>query len=532
MNNLSEHLLELVILASVFFAGWLLGAPLRRRAISAAHPLAVLVGPLATPLIILVFSALLWWVPGWLLGIKGSDWTRDNATLLNIWSEFWGITLALYFLEGAGLMIYRLRGRVFPLPGLMRNLLGGVLLGAAALALVHYKMGVNVSPLLASTALLTAIIGFALQGVLGNLLAGMSIHLTRSTHPGDWVTMGDMEGEVLQTNWRETHLRTVGGHILIVPNSKLADGVVHNMSWPTPIRQHSLFVDANYESAPAEVIAALLAAAQSIPAVLHDPSPKAFVCAYKDFGIGYELRIWTNQHQNRTPISGEINRMIWYQFKRRGIDIPFPMSDKLLCDFLEVVHTHQQRPPPAEDMVQRVRALQHSEFITRLFVDAAGQALPGEAELKSLAPLLHVVRYTTGETVFRQGETGETCYVVIRGRLHGRMEFKEAQQTNEFDLATGALCGEMSLVTGLPRTATITALNEVELLEISQAAFALLLALRPEIPERLAQFVAERAAQNTQTYERLKAVQAGDFATALKRESLLQRFKRLLGQSK
>ncbi|TAN37353.1 MAG: mechanosensitive ion channel [Verrucomicrobia bacterium] len=523
-KEIAAHLVEIAALTLMLVIGWLGGLPLRRRAAHSPSPLGALLEPLATPLAVLVLSVLLKFAGDQLPKISA----LGNDALLDAWLAVWVVVTALAALEGIAALIYRLRGRAFPLPSLLRNLVRGALLGTAILVVLRYGMKINIAPLLASTALLTAIIGFALQGVLGNLLAGMSIHLTRSTHPGDWIAMGEAEGEVLQTNWRETHLRSVAGHTLIVPNSKLADATVHNMSWPTPLRRHSLFVGASYDAAPADVIQALLDAAASVPLVLRDPPPKAFPIEFKDFGINYELRIWTDQHQNRAPISGEVNRMIWYQFKRRGIEIPFPMSDKLLCDFMAVVNTQRNLPAPPEEAARRVHALQHSAFLTRLFVDAAGQPLLAEHDLVPLAPLLRFVRYTTGETIFRQGDAGESCFVVVRGQLRGRVEFQDATPPNEFDLPTGALCGEMSLVTGLPRTATLTAPEEVELLEIPLAAFTRLLALRPEIPEKLAQLVAERAAQNTQNYARLKAVGA-NAAHALQRASLLQRFKRLLG---
>ncbi len=522
-KQITEHIIELAVLAAILVIGWLIGLPLRRRAARHPTPLGALLEPLATPLVVLLLSAL--------LRLAGDALPRfsalGNDKLLTAWLAIWAVVTALALLEGLVAIFFRLRGAAFPLPGLLRNLARGLLLGAAVLAVLRYGMGVNISPLLASTALITAIIGFALQGVLGNLLAGMSIHITRSLRPGDWISAGETEGEVLQTNWRETHLRSTAGHTLIVPNSKLADATVHNMSWPTPVRRHSLYVGASYEAAPAEVIAALLESAAAVPEVLRDPAPAAFPIEFKDFGINYELRIWTSQHQRRTPISGEVNRMIWYQFKRRHIEIPFPMSDKLLCDFMEVVN-HQKHQPPAErEAARRVRALQRSDFLTRLFVDAAGQPLLAEADLAQLAPLLRFVRYTAGETIFRQGDTGESCYVIAGGKLRGRVEYQDSTPPADFDLPAGALCGEMSLVTGLPRTATLTAPEEVELLEISMEAFARLLALRPELPERLASLVADRAAQNAQNYERLKAV--GATTLVLKRDSLLQRFKRLLG---
>ena len=94
--------------------------------------------------------------------------------------------------------------------------------------------------LLTSTAIVTGVIGFAMQGVLGNLLAGMSLHACRSMAVGDWIEVDGMVGQVTLVNWRETRLRTTGGHVVIVPNGKLADATIRNFSCahePAPPRR-------------------------------------------------------------------------------------------------------------------------------------------------------------------------------------------------------------------------------------------------------------------------------------------------------
>ena len=531
MNNMPAQLLPWVLMGAILAVAWVGVLPLRRRRRAAENAgrsgaNLVMLAHIAWPLAVLLLSALAAAL-AYTHGLT-ARWLDGRLPLLRAWLEFWSVAYVIYLVEGLAVFACMVRGRAFPIPGLLLNLLRVVLLAAAALAVLRNELGVNIAPVLASTALLTAIVGFALQGVLGNLLAGLSIHLTRSIHPADWITVGDVEGLVTETNWRETHLRTTAGHVLILPNSKLADAVVHNMSWPNPRRRHSIFVGASYNDAPAMVIRALVDSAEAVPAVLHDPAPAAFPVEFKDFGINYELRFWTGQHQNRVPIAGEINRMIWYQFKRQGIEIPFPMSDKLLCDFMEVVTHQQHRPPDAADMQRRAAVLQHSEFAARWLTDAAGQPLLCAEDFAALAPLTRFVRFTTGETVFRQNDADDNCYVVVRGQLAGRIETPGAP-AHVFEAPAGALCGEMSLVTGLPRTATLTAPEEVELLEIPAETFLRLLALRPEIPERLAALVAGRAAQNAQALERLKALQP-EAAQALKRESLLRRFLHLLGR--
>jgi len=534
MNKLPAPLVPWLLLGLVLVLAWFAVLPLRRRrraAANAGRPGArlALLAHIAWPLAVLLLSALAA-VAAYYAHPAAGRWLDGRLPLLRAWLEFWSVAYVICLAEGLIVYACAARGRPVPVPGLLLNLLRAALLAAAALAILRGVLGVNIAPVLASTALLTAIVGFALQGVLGNLLAGLSIHLTRSIHPADWIAVGDTEGQVIETNWRETHLRSTGGHVLIVPNSKLADGVVHNLSWPAPQRRHSLYVGASYDAAPAQVIQALLDAARAVPAVLPEPPPAAFVTEFKDFGINYELRIWTAQHQNRAPIAGDVNRMIWYQFRRLGIEIPFPMSDRLLCDFLAIANHQERLPSAAEDVPRRAAELQRSEFAARLQTPGGGPPLLAPADFQTLAQLVRRVRYTRGETVFRQGEAGDSCYVMVRGRLHGRVEHADATPAHEFDAGPGALLGEMSLLTGLPRTATLTAPEEVELLEIPAAAFTWLLGLRPEVPEQLARLVADRAAQNAQAYAQLKALQGAEVARTLQHASILQRFWHLLGR--
>jgi len=456
------------------------------------------------------------------------EWLHAHAPYTRAWLTFWWLVLAIDGLEFALRLCFALRDRRFPIPALIRNILRFLLIVGALLLVAKTILDRDISTALASTALLTAVIGFALQGVLGNLLAGMSMHIVRSTVPGDWVTIGDVEGEVLETNWRETRLRTMGGHMLVVPNSKVAESVIHNMTYPTPLRRVCISVGASYSDPPADVIAALEASALSVPAVLRDPKPSAVLTAYLDFGINYELRFWTNRYFERASLISDVQCRIWYQFKRRGIEIPFPMSDKLLNDFMEVVNHQRQLQPEDKQIAQYIADLRRSDFCRKLLLDAEGTSLVSDEELLPVARSMRRVKYTRGEPLFLQGEAGDAAYVLIGGTVKGRVEYQADVPAHTFSLEAGALLGEMSLVTGLPRTATLEAANEVDLLEIPKAAFIQLLGLRPDIPAKLAELTAQRAAQNSAMYEKLRAMPSTGLTASLQRDSILQRFKRLM----
>lgn len=456
------------------------------------------------------------------------EWAGTHGNSLRAWFSFWWLILLIDGCEFALSLISVLRGKPFPIPRLIRNILRAVLIVGAALVVAKFILIRDISTALASTALLTAVVGFALQGVLGNLLAGLSLHVARSTVPGDWVAVGELEGEVVETNWRETRLRTVGGHLLIVPNSKVAESVLHNMTFPTPVRRIRIAVGASYSDSPADVLAALEAAALSVPEVLREPKPSAVLTEYKDFGINYDLRFWTDRYFDRARIVSDVQRHVWYRFKRAGIEIPFPMSDKLLNDFMEVVYRQRSLPPKDTETERILEDLRKSDFCRGLLLDAQGLSLVDNEALHPVARMMRRVLFTQGETLFRQGEAGDCAYVLVRGSLAGSVEFDGHVPAHQFHVQAGALLGEMSLVSGLPRTATLQAASEVELIEIPNAAFVQLLGVRPDIPMKLAELVAQRAAQNAATLEQLKAVPRAGLKESLQRDSLLKRFKRLL----
>jgi CRP-like cAMP-binding protein len=345
---------------------------------------------------------------------------------------------------------------------------------------------------------------------------------------GDWVDIEGSIAEVILVNWRETRFRTMGGHIIIVPNGKLADQTVRNYSSPTRLRRHEVAVAASYGDVPADVIAALLEAAHDVSQVERRPAPEAYITGFKDFCIEYVLRFWSTQYEMRTAIEGQVMQMIWYKFARRGIEIPFPMSGRLLGNFLEAVHAQKFEMPLARDIEAVVDDLVKSDFGRKLMADAEGLCLLTREELRVVARQVKRTRFTRGECLMCQNDTGELFYVLVQGTVHGSIENTDRAKPVEFDLSSGALFGEMSLLTGLPRSATMTAATDCELLEFDRAAFSCLLSLREEIPQVLSDLAAARAAQNAESLDRLKA--SAVVPPDLARDGILHRLKRMLGE--
>jgi CRP-like cAMP-binding protein len=128
----------------------------------------------------------------------------------------------------------------------------------------------------------------------------------------------------------------------------------------------------------------------------------------------------------------------------------------------------------------------------------------------------------------RQNDDGESFYVLVQGKLQGSIANSDTAHPVEFELQPGAIFGEMSLLTGLPRSATITATTDCELLEFDRRAFTRLLSLREEVPNMLSALAAARARENAAAMEKLRA--SAVVPPELARDGILHRLKRMLGE--
>jgi small-conductance mechanosensitive channel/CRP-like cAMP-binding protein len=530
LEPILPYIQNIALAAALLLVAYILTIPLRRRyglsygveikRRTGRQFVGALLGYLAFSILVLAPSVPLIY---WLNSIAEQEiWSQYYQA----WLSFWIIHLIIRLVEGLFVEIFVQMGKECPLSRLSRGLLRLAIMLGVAFILIKYQLDKEINVLLTSTAIVTGVIGFAMQGVLGNLLAGMSLHASRSVSVGDWIDVDGEIGKVVLVNWRETRLRTLGGHIVIVPNGKLADLVVRNFSSPTNLRRHKVTVAASYGDRPGDVIEALLEAAQSIPMVEKRPAPDAYVTGFKDFCIEYVLRFWSRQYEQQVMIEGNVMRMIWYKFNRRGIEIPFPMSGRLLGNFLEAVHAQKFEKPLASEIESIVDDLLCSDFGRKLLADPDGACLLSREELGVVARSVKRTYFTHGEVLMQQNDAGESFFVLVRGKVHGSIAGADTARNVEFDLQSGALFGEMSLLTGLPRSATMTAVTDCELLEFDRGAFTSLLSVREEIPKVLSDLAAARAAENAAAFEKLRASAA--VPPDLGSDGILRRLKRML----
>jgi len=444
---------------------------------------------------------------------------------------FLAVLLAIRLIDGWLLRRYERRRVPFPLPGVLRGFILIVLYLIVLFAVFKGALGVNITPFLATSAIFTAILGLALQGVLSNVLAGISLNLTKSFSRGDWVKIGPHEGVVLDTNWRETLILDRASNVIVIPNNTVATEMIVNFARPDHKTALTIPLKVGAWAPPAVVLEALRQAAGEVKEVIAAPAPQAYILSYDELGISYLVKFWVTDFARKHTIIGDVARHIWYKFKREKIDVPVSFGEGIQGVVNAVAAGRGAGAGDAEkewtynDLV-RSNLLRYQEG------EKAGQLLVPEDEVRRLADAVRRRKYTRGEVLFRQGEKGESCFIVAKGALKGEIIYEEKGKrfTSEFRLGPGGIFGEMSLFTGLPRTATGVIEEEAELLEITAENFALLLSLNPQLAEVMADLVSSRNQKNAEFLGKIKELSTQDIEASTSRRSILERLKRLVSR--
>jgi CRP-like cAMP-binding protein len=226
---------------------------------------------------------------------------------------------------------------------------------------------------------------------------------------------------------------------------------------------------------------------------------------------------------------GDVARHIWYKFKRENIEVPVFLNDGVK-GVVEAVAARRGAGVEDGEKERTYNDLIRSNLLRYSEGEKAGQLLVPEDEVRRLAASIRRERYTRGEVLFRQGEKGESCFLVAEGGLKGEIIYEEKGKrfTSEFRVGPGGIFGEMSLFTGLPRTATGVIEEETELLEITAENFALLLSRNPQLAEVMAELVSSRNQKNAEFLGKIKELSAKDIEASTNRHSILERLKKLV----
>ncbi len=400
------------------------------------------------------------------------------------------------------------------IPRLVIDMINFVILAVIAVGVLNGVFGVRLTGFLVTSTVLSAVIGLSLQDVLSNLFAGLSLQMERPYGLGDWIHVSGYEGRVSQMNWRTLTIRTRNNDYIVIPNSTISKECVTNYCRPDHLHMGHAEVGVAYTHPPGIVKSVVARAVMETQGVQKDPCPDVLVTEFDDYSINYDVRYWITDYDRKPFIDDAVKCRIWYSLQRAGLRIPFPVRDVIL-------HT------VPEDHEARLREDLRNEVIRELRAIDLFSPL-GNDQIAVLADRSSKLRFAQGETLVRQGTSGDSLYVICAGNVLVEVESADGVIATVAKLKTGAYFGEMSLLTGEARSASVIAETETEVVVVEKSGLADLLESDSGILEPLSEILHTRmeelSARLSESRERKKATRK-----QVKREDLLSRIRGFFG---
>ncbi|MCH2219134.1 MAG: mechanosensitive ion channel family protein [Dechloromonas sp.] len=393
---------------------------------------------------------------------------------------------------GEGLAVIRFAGLAFfnvALPRMnlrISGILGDILVIIAYIGWAFFRLnlaGVELSHLFATSAILTAVLAISMQDTLGNLLGGVALQMDNSLEIGDWIRIDDLSGRVTDIQWRFTALVTRNGEKVVVPNSQLMKGryyVLCDKHQPQPGWRRSIGFNVDLAVPPGKVIDLIQTdiADANIPNIALDPAPN---CVLMDFGPGYAhyvLRYWLLNPQLDDPTDSDVRVHILATLQRNGIRLA---TDDHTIHLVEEGAKHRKEVESRE-LQRRLQAINGIELFARL----------SDTEKLHLAEHLVKAPFARGDIITRQGAIAHWLYIMVSGEAEAWWQPPEGPRRLLEKRGPGSVFGEIGLMTGAPRRATVVASTNVEAYRLDKAGFQSIIEQRPELADMLSSILERR----------------------------------------
>ncbi|RKP55717.1 mechanosensitive ion channel family protein [Pararobbsia silviterrae] len=351
---------------------------------------------------------------------------------------------------------------------LFQDVLGAIVFLAATVAAVAYVLHWPVRGLIATSGALAIVIGLALQSTLSDLFSGLVINTTQPYQPGDWISIDDVEGTVVEMNWRATHLLTARGNIVVIPNNVAAKAKISNVSRPTELNGISVVVEVTPEARPATVIAALELAVRGCRLVLDTPAPAVCVKRAGTHSIAYEITCFVDAMSKKLEATNMLYDLAHRHLGAAGVDLrPLAVPAPVVPD-----------PPDA-----RMHVLSKIEMFDTL----------GREDLEQLARRLSRHEYETDQIVTLASDVSQKLLIVAAGVLSVRVPALAGAPPMEIArLGPEEAIGESGVLSGVPMTVDVVAITRVVIFELDKADLTPLLKKRPELGHAMCRVLSKR----------------------------------------
>jgi len=447
------------------------------------------------------------------MGLPGPDGPIQNqvTAILAVVLAFNSVLQILKFM----VLEFFVQRNNIKLPRFLIDFFGWLAIGIVLLAIVREVFEVELTGLLVTSTVATAIVGLSLQEILGNLFAGVILQIESPFAVDDWIKVAGQEGKVVHQNWRTLSMLTRMNHHVVFPNNRIAKEQIVNYSRPTAVQRQEVYIGIAYQYAPGEVKEVLLKALESVKGILLNPPPRAYLVEYGDLVMRYRVTYWIGDYAARANIEDAVMSRLWYTLKRAGMGIPQPIRQISL----QMIPDNQGQQETAQTLQIITRYLRSLPLLEEL----------NQSQIERLAAGAALQQYMSNEVLVGQGEEGDSLFIIKSGQTGIYIKDKDGDQLRVDTRTAGEFFGEMSLLTGEPRSASVLAESETKVLTIGKKDFVEILTADPMILELLLNAL-EKRRHNMQS-KQAAANARSDEETSKERSVLLQKIVKFLGIS-
>ena len=390
-------------------------------------------------------------------------------------------------------------------PSFLRDSVRLVVFLAVGIISLRLVFKIDLSAIVTTTTVITATIAFAMQSTLANALSGFSIQSDQLLSRGNWISIKEKSifGEIVNVGFRYTTLKNAENHLFMVPNSLIMQNIITYHGNHATEEKPALQVDVmlGYDMPPEMAKSLLLRVIRDEQDVLTHPEPLVRLISLNDSGITYQLKFCINDPSHRPSVQDSIYSQVWYAVNRAGYSFPFPHR--------QIINAESRQPFEFS-----------KELIVSYMRDSGLFAMLDESTVAALADQAPITVFGADEIVVRQREKGSSLFIILKGTLEVSID-----TTVVGTICQGSFFGEMSLLTGEARTATVRATSEVWLAEITKEVMEPILRANPSMLETLSTILVERELKSRAS----KASHVETISCSPRGEDYLQRLKLFFG---
>ncbi|MEG4107873.1 mechanosensitive ion channel domain-containing protein [Microcoleus sp. S13_C5] len=395
----------------------------------------------------------------------------------------------------------------------------GYLIVALGVIVAIQSIGFNLASFAVVAGGLGVGIGFGIQDLTTNFVSGLTLLLDRPVKVGDFVELEGLMGIVKKISIRSTIIQTTEDSSVIVPNSKMISNKIVNWSYENSLLCLRVPVEVAENSNPLLVTETLLNIAYAEAGVLYEPNPKVLFVEFGDDSFKFELLVWTDRPTEREIIKSSLNFAIEYNFRQQKIEFPFNdreiylQNPEVLLSMFNKKETAIDLPNSYSENEQKpsifAEKLKKPSSLSCLLREVEYFENLTDLELRQLIEVGYRKRLRSQEYLFHENDPGDAFYMILSGSVE---VFVEAINKHLNNLGSGQFLGELSLMLGIPRTASVRALEETILFAINKEGFQKVLTERPDLSEQIIKEIVKHKEELSDRQQLLRQMELVDAA--------------------